>query len=129
MISDTHTLVHLCSSQEWQQFAHDGQRRPPSLAESGFVHLSTPEQVRLPANRLFAGRTDLVLLWLDAARLASPLKWEPGVPGDPESMLFPHLYGPLPVAAVLDVSPYRPGSDGVFHTPRRPGVAPDTTGL
>ncbi len=31
-----------------------------------------------------------------------------------QGMLFPHLYGPLPVAAVLRVTPYPPGDDGVF---------------
>ena len=119
-------LLHLVEPAAWRAALTEGALRPASLADAGFVHLSTPEQVRLPANRLFAGRTDLVVLWLDPARLASPLKWEPGVPGDPESMLFPHLYGPLPLAAVLDVSPYPPGPDGVFDTPRRPEVAQDT---
>ncbi|MFE3320692.1 DUF952 domain-containing protein [Nocardia sp. NPDC059195] len=123
MTSDTHTLVHLCSSQEWEQARSAGERRPPSLADAGFVHLSTPEQVHLPANRLFAGRTDMVVLWLDPAAFTGAVKWEPGVPSDPSSMLFPHLYAPLPVAAVLAAQPYLPGSDGVFTTPRRDGVA------
>jgi uncharacterized protein (DUF952 family) len=29
------------------------------------------------------------------------VRFEPGVPGDPASMRFPHLYGPLPVTAVV----------------------------
>jgi uncharacterized protein (DUF952 family) len=33
---------------------------------------------------------------------------------DPESMLFPHLYGPLPVRAVINVTAYPPGPDGTF---------------
>ncbi|WP_336081780.1 DUF952 domain-containing protein [Nocardia sp. SSK8] len=123
MTPDTHTLVHLCTSQEWLQLQHDGERRPPSLAESGFVHLSTPRQVHLPANRLFAGRTDMMVLWLDPDRFGAPVKWEPGVPTDPASMLFPHLYGPLPRAAVLAAEPYPPGPGGEFGTPRRGTVA------
>ena len=47
-------------------------------------------------------------------RLTAPVRWEPGVPSDPESMLFPHLYGPLPVAAVTSVTPYQPDADGSF---------------
>ncbi len=78
------------------------------------MHLSTPEQVHLPANRLFAGRPDMVVLRLDPARLAAPVRWEPGVATDPSSMTFPHLYGPLPVAAVTSVTPYRPDADGRF---------------
>jgi uncharacterized protein (DUF952 family) len=29
-------------------------------------------------------------------------------------MLFPHLYGALPVDAVMNVTPYPPGEDGRF---------------
>jgi uncharacterized protein (DUF952 family) len=79
-----------------------------------YIHLSTPEQVHLPANRLYRGRDDLVLLHVDPALLGSPVRWEPGVATDPESMVFPHLYGPLPVRAVINVTAYPPGPDGTF---------------
>ena len=59
-------------------------------------------------------RTDLVLLNIDPAALTDPVRWEPGVPTDPESMLFPHLYGPLPAAAVRSVTQYLPDSAGRF---------------
>ncbi len=114
MIRDSEVLVHLCSSQEWLAAQGAGEHRPASLADVGFVHLSAPEQVHLPANRLYAGRADLVLLAVDPSKLTDPVRWEPGVPTDPESMLFPHLYGPLPVAAVTSVTSYLPGDDGQF---------------
>jgi uncharacterized protein (DUF952 family) len=107
-------LVHLCSAEEWQDAQACGEHRPESLDTHGFIHLSAPDQVHLPANRLYAGRTDLVLLYLDAAALTAPVRWEPGVPSDPEAMLFPHLYGPLPTAAVTDTTAYLPGADGRF---------------
>lgn len=107
-------LVHLCGSSDWEAAQPGGHLRPDSLHAAGFVHLSTPGQVHLPANRLFRGRTDLVLLHIDPDWLDAPLRWEPGVPTDPASMLFPHLYGPLPVAAVLGVTAYRPSPDGTF---------------
>jgi uncharacterized protein (DUF952 family) len=107
-------LVHLCSAAEWQAISAVGEHRPDSLGSVGFVHLSTPQQVHLPANRLFAGRADLVLLHIDPDRLTDPVLWEPGVPTDPEAMMFPHLYGPLPAAAVTHVTPYPPGPDGTF---------------
>ncbi len=84
------------------------------LATSSFIHLSTPDQVHLPANRLYRGRDDLVLLHIDPTLLDAPVRWEPGVATDPESMLFPHLYGALPVRAVIRVSAYLPGPDGSF---------------
>jgi uncharacterized protein (DUF952 family) len=107
-------LVHLVPSDEWLSAKTRGEVRPESLSSAGFVHLSTPEQVHLPANRLYRGRDDLVLLHIDPARLDAPIRWEPGVATDPESMLFPHLYGALPVAAVINVTSYRPGTDGSF---------------
>lgn len=114
MSTRSEVLVHLCADHEWRHAAATGEHRPPSLAEVGFIHLSSPEQVHLPANRLYAGRTDLVLLMIDPARLADPVRWEPGVPTDPASMLFPHLYGPLPADAVTSVTRYLPAADGSF---------------
>jgi uncharacterized protein (DUF952 family) len=107
-------LVHLCPFDEWSSAKTMGQLRPESLASAGFIHLSTPEQVHLPASRLYRGRGDLVLLHIDPARLDAPIRWESGVATDPDSMLFPHLYGPLPVSAVINVTNYRPGADGSF---------------
>lgn len=112
-------LVHLCSTHEWRSAQALGEHRPDSLHANGFVHLSTPEQVHLPANRLYTGCTDLVLLHIDAAQLSSPVRWEPGTPADPVGMVFPHLYGPLPTHAVIRVTPYPPGVDGRF-TPLAP---------
>ena len=114
MIPTPSVLVHLCTADDWQRAKETGVHRPPSLDDVGFVHLSAAEQVHLPANRLYAGRTDLVLLRCDPGLLGAPVRWEPGVPTDPAAMLFPHLYGPLPVAAVMNITPYLPGPDGTF---------------
>ncbi|RPA20036.1 DUF952 domain-containing protein [Gordonia sp. OPL2] len=107
-------LLHLCTETEWVDARAAGHREPASFADDGFIHLSAPHQVHLPANRLFAGRTDLVLLVIDPRRLSVPVVWESGVPADPDGMRFPHLYGMLPVDAVVDVRPFRPGADGTF---------------
>ena len=118
-------LVHVCSNEDWSRVvtaSPHGELRPASLAEIGFVHLSAPEQVHLPANRLYVGRTDLVLLYLNPDLLGAPVRWEPGVATDPESMLFPHLYGPLPVDAVTKVIAYRPGPDGRFPQLQSPAT-------
>ena len=105
-------LVHLCGVEEWSRARSLGGLHPDTGGRGPFIHLSTPQQVHLPANRLYRGRGDLVLLHIDPARLDSPVRWEPGVATDPQSMLFPHLYGPLPVRAVIRVTPYPPGPDG-----------------
>jgi ribosomal protein S18 acetylase RimI-like enzyme len=67
-----------------------------------------------------AGRHDVYLVVLDPDRIDVAVRWEPGVPGDPASMRFPHAYGPVPTTAVLAVLPYRPGSDDVFGEPALP---------
>jgi uncharacterized protein (DUF952 family)/GNAT superfamily N-acetyltransferase len=110
-------LVHLIETAEWRQALDTGAVRPPSLADVGFVHLSTPDQVHVPAGLLFPGRRDLVLLVVDPARLTDPVRFEPGDPADPESMRFPHLYGPLPTTAVIAAVPYRPPSPFVLPAP------------
>jgi uncharacterized protein (DUF952 family)/GNAT superfamily N-acetyltransferase len=100
-------VLHLIEPAAWRQALRAGAVRPPSLRDVGFVHLSTPDQVHLPAQALFPGRRDVALLVVDPARLADPVRFEPGRPEDPAGMLFPHLYGPLPPSAVVAVVPYR----------------------
>jgi uncharacterized protein (DUF952 family)/ribosomal protein S18 acetylase RimI-like enzyme len=109
--------VHLLEPAHWRAALAEDAVRPRSLTDVGFVHLSAPDQVHLPAEALFPGRRDLVLLVVDPDRLTDPVRWEPGVHGDPGSMRFPHLYGPLPVAAVVAVVPYRPPAVPVLPGP------------
>jgi uncharacterized protein (DUF952 family)/GNAT superfamily N-acetyltransferase len=110
-------FVHLIEPADWRAALTGGEVRPLSLGSAGFVHLSTPEQVHLPAERLYPGRRDLVLLVVDPARLADPVRFEDGVPADPGGMQFPHLYGPLPTSAVTAVVPYRPPVPFVLPAP------------
>ena len=113
----TTPLLHITTAHDWRTARTTGSIAPPSLREVGFVHLSTPDQVALPAGRLFRGRTDLVLLVLDPTRIGVPVRFEPGDPSDPAAMRFPHAYGPVPTAAVTAVVPYRPRADGGFDAP------------
>ena len=114
MYPDSHPLVHLCGYAEWCRALEEGELRPASLPETGFVHLSDPQQAHLPANRIFAGRTDVVAIFLEPTRLGAPVRWERGLPTDPPGMVFPHLYGPLPVSAVISVRRYPPDAAGRF---------------
>jgi uncharacterized protein (DUF952 family) len=110
-------LLHLIEPGDWRQVLAEGAVRPPSLTSVGFVHLSTPEQVHVPAQALYAGRRDMVLLVVDPARVTDPVRFEPGLPEDPASMRFPHLYGLLPATAVVAVVPYRPPVPPVLPDP------------
>lgn len=63
----------------------------------GFIHFSARHQLEGTAAKHFAGQTDLLLVAIDPAALGDELKWEPSRGGD----LFPHLYGPLTIDAVV----------------------------
>jgi uncharacterized protein (DUF952 family) len=107
-------ILHFCPSDVWADAQATGAYAADTLATEGFIHCSTADLVHLPANRLAHGRTDLVLLEIDESRLAEPPRYEPGDPSDPESLLFPHVYGPIPVGAVVNVREWRPEPDGSF---------------
>ncbi|MGZ8179835.1 DUF952 domain-containing protein [Williamsia sp. SKLECPSW1] len=107
-------LVHLCPRQEWLAAHTLGRLEPDSLHDVGFVHLSALSQVHVPAAAVYAGRDDLVLLEIDPQRVPAEIRWEDGDPPHPDGWQFPHLYGPLPVTAVVAVHDYRPDADGGF---------------
>jgi uncharacterized protein (DUF952 family)/ribosomal protein S18 acetylase RimI-like enzyme len=110
----TEPLLHICSAAEWRAALAAGELHPPSLDDAGFVHLSSPEHAHRPANRLFRGRTDMVLLCIDPELAAVDVYWEPGDPPDPEVPVFPHAYGSIATRAVTAVLPYLPERDGWF---------------
>lgn len=90
-------VLKLLRPAEWAELAARGETAgaPVDVAD-GFVHLSTPAQVRETAARHFAGAGDLVLVLLDAGALGPALRWEPSRGG----ALFPHLYGALRISDV-----------------------------
>jgi uncharacterized protein (DUF952 family) len=79
----------------------------------GFIHLSTAAQARETAAKHFTARTGLVLAAVQVAQLGANLKWEPSRGG----ALFPHVYGALPLSAVLWVRPLPVGADGCHIFP------------
>ena len=101
-------LYHLALPSEWQQARQLGsyQRstRGRSLQEEGFIHLSGAHQLEATHRRFYADLDHVVLLTVDPHRLQSDqLKWE----AIPSGEQFPHLYGPLPLDAVLSADRYR----------------------
>ena len=82
-----------------------------TLAEQGFIHASTAEQVAPVANMIYKGLPDLLVLVIDTDLVGPEIKWEP-MPG--WDAPFPHIYGPLNADAVVDTRPFEPGPDGEF---------------
>ncbi len=103
-------IVHICSKQDWQAAQAAGEYRADSLVSEGFIHFSIPEQALDTANRYYSGQSDLLLIWVDPIKLGAELRWEPSS-GD----VYPHLYGPLNLAAVYFCAEFSPDLDGVFR--------------
>jgi uncharacterized protein (DUF952 family) len=95
-------IYKLLSAAEWTSAVEAG--RFDGSADDrrdGFVHFSAADQVVETARRYFTGVTDLTMLTVDPEPLGDALRWEPSR----DDALFPHLYGPLPVTAVVEVMP------------------------
>jgi glutathione S-transferase len=105
-------LYHLALEEDWQQARRDGvysrSTRGKSLEEVGFLHASWSHQVEPTWQRFYGDGPELRLLVIDPTRLEPagiPLLEEPA-PGSEE--LFPHLFGALPIEAVLLAERYSP---------------------
>lgn len=92
-------IYHITSQDEWEKARRLGTYQAESLLTEGFIHCCLASQVEGVGRRYFAGRSDLVVLGIDPSRLRWEVRWETGATGE----LFPHLYGSLPVSAVISV--------------------------
>jgi uncharacterized protein (DUF952 family) len=109
-------IFHIVSVDTWAAAEGAGSYRPASLAAEQFIHFSYAEQVAATANRYYRESDRLQVLEVDPARLGAELRAEPS-PATGE--FYPHLYGPLPVAAVVAIHPLRRNSDGDYTFSRR----------
>jgi uncharacterized protein (DUF952 family) len=90
-------IYKICDRMAWHAAERAGHYGGSDVdTRDGFIHFSTATQLAETAARHFAGQTDLMLVAVDGGALGAALKWERSRGGD----LFPHLYGPLPLAAV-----------------------------
>ncbi|MEU3984975.1 DUF952 domain-containing protein [Streptomyces sp. NPDC026672] len=104
-------ILHITERALWdaarESGAYEMSTRGRTLGEEGFVHFSTRAQLPRVAAFLYGsydGPDELVVLVVDPARLDVPVRYEAMEPGGEE---FPHVYGPVPVDAVVAVEPWR----------------------
>lgn len=90
-------LFHIVTREAWERARAAGEYRPASLASEGFIHLSTAAQWPATRQRFYRDVPDLVLLQVAPAGL--DIRYERADRDD-----FPHLYGPLPITSVIDVT-------------------------
>jgi uncharacterized protein (DUF952 family) len=108
------TVYKIVAADLWQSAEDSGHFSGAGIdLNDGFIHLSTGPQARRTAQLFFGGQDNLVLVAADGPSLGAALKYEPSRDGD----LFPHLYGPLPLTAVLSVRPLPLGANGTHLFP------------
>ena len=110
-----HRIIYkICPKDLWQTAeAAGGCDGAPVDHADGFIHFSTADQAAETAAKHFAGQRDLVLVAVDAARLGPALKYETSRGG----ALFPHLYGPMPLSAVVWTKPLPLDAAGIHEFP------------
>jgi uncharacterized protein (DUF952 family) len=108
-------IYHIAAAADWERAVRDGRytmsTRGLTLAEQGFIHASTADQVILVANAFYRGVPDLLLLVIDPERVGPEIRYE-SVPG--QARPYPHIYGPLNLDAVVETRPFEPDPDGQF---------------
>jgi len=103
------TIYHICRRAEWAAAQAAGVYVGSSQDRAdGFIHFSAAAQVIASAAKHRAGQADLLLLAVDGTALGPALRWEASRGG----ALFPHLYGSLPMTAVIWAMPLPLGADG-----------------
>jgi uncharacterized protein (DUF952 family) len=76
---------------------------PVDLAD-GYIHLSTADQLTGTLDKHFAGQDGLFIAEIDLTILGDSVRWEPSRGG----VLFPHVYGYLPINAIISLGSPQP---------------------
>lgn len=92
------TAYKVLTADQWAAFERDGTftGAPIDLVD-GYIHMSTAEQLDETIAKHFAGQSNLTIAEIDLAALGDAIRWEVSRGG----ALFPHLYGDLPMDAVI----------------------------
>lgn len=110
-------IYHLSTPSEWAEARASGDytssSRDRTLEQEGFVHCSYADQVPGVLERFYGGAGSLLILAIDPQLLVSPWRDDEIAPG----VVFPHVYGPINVAAVVAVTPLEPDAEGAYEVP------------
>lgn len=102
-------IYRIAELADWLKALSTGVFASPDLEREGFIHAAERAQVQGVFNRYYNEKPELVLLAMDESRLTVPVKRE-NTSGGTE--LFPHIYGPVPLAAVLGHALLQTDADG-----------------
>src|SRR5262245_20202776 len=105
-------LYHITTEREALAATRSGSYTPAAFDREGFIHCSYEHQVTAVANRIFHGIQDLVVFEIDPSLVGCSIVDE-NLEGGQE--LFPHIYGSLPMSAVVGLHRFRVNTDGLFE--------------
>ena len=115
-------IIHITTNKDWEKAKMNGKYSAPSLLSDGFIHCSTIKQTTDTANIFFKGQNGLVLLCINEKKLQSECKYEDPAGGgqhDPNvGNLFPHIYGPINISAVIKILDFPTDENGFFGLPK-----------
>ena len=93
-------IYHIVSPEDWEAAERSGEYRAASLVDEGFIHCSFAEQLDTVLERYYSGAGTVNILEIDPGRLTAELVEEPSTNNE----IYPHIYGPLDLDAVVGVS-------------------------
>jgi len=103
------TAFKILSRADWRATLAEGRYDgSPVDHADGYIHLSAADQLAGTAAKHYAGQSDLMLVEVNLDALGDSLIWEPSRGG----ALFPHIYGPLLIAATRGARNLSVSADG-----------------
>ena len=107
-------IYRIAEPEDWLQCLHFGQFSSADLSLEGFIHCSEKQQILRTAAKYYAGKTGLVLLEIDETLLGAGVRRE-DLTDRGEN--FPHVYAPIPIAAIQRHFDFLKDATGAFALP------------
>jgi uncharacterized protein (DUF952 family) len=107
-------IFHITTEKEWQDAQASGVYKPANFAADGFIHCSFKDQVIVVANKYYRSETQMTLLKIDPDLVKARIIEENLEGGEEE---FPHIYGPLPINAVIKYAALEKNQQGYYFFP------------
>jgi uncharacterized protein (DUF952 family) len=116
------TIFHIAKREQWEKALLEGVYRVNTLDSQGFIHCSTFQQIIKVANAVFHAQKDLVLLCIATNKVQAEIRYESA--GGEE--LYPHIYGPLNLNAIVKAADFQSAKNGNFVLPKEMANISDT---
>lgn len=98
---ESNYIYHITTREQWTEAQKLGHYDSDTLATEGFIHCSTEAQVAGVLDRYYQGKSNLVKLKIEKAKVQRPLVFE--LAGSINEV-FPHIHGALNLDAVVEVA-------------------------